>query len=132
ELGPVVSVSRRTMKLHQIQAVRGEIAEAVFDKRAKVLFVVSVRGVRVEAAPGLGGDHDFLFTLALELRDQALTAAHSVDVRGIDEIHAAIDGLVEGGDGLRIVHRPPGAADGPCSETDIRDLPTSTSEFAIV
>ena len=45
-----------------------------------------------QSAAGLGGDDDLFFALALQLRDQAFAAAHAVNVGGVDEVDAAIDG----------------------------------------
>ena len=83
--------------------------------------------MRRKAAAGLRGDHDFLAAVALQLGDQALAAAHPVDIGGIDEVDAAIDGAMEGGERLGIVHRPPRAADGPRAKTDLGDLPACAS-----
>ena len=59
--------------------------------------------------------------LAPQPRDEPLAAAVAVDVCGVDEVDAGVDGRVEGGDRLRIVDRAPGAADGPGAEADRRN-----------
>jgi len=61
-------------------------------------------GVRRKAPAGLGRHHDRLLALALQLRDQALAAPHAVDVGGIDEVDAAVDGLVQRGQRLVVIH----------------------------
>ena len=119
------------MELHQVEAIGGQVAQAVFHETREVLSVVAFGGVRREAAPGLGGDHDFLFALALQLRDQPLAAAHAVDIGGVDEVDAAIDGLVQRGQRFVVANVSPCAANGPCAKTDFRNLPAGPSQRSI-
>ncbi len=120
------------MQLHQIEALSGQIAQAVLDEAGKVLRVVAVGSVRLEPASGLCGDNDLFLPVAPELRDQALAVAAAIDVRGIDEIHAAIDGFVQRGQRLAVIDVTPRSADRPAAETDVRDIPSGTAQSTIV
>jgi hypothetical protein len=51
----------------------------------------------------LGGLVDHLWAPAYHLADEPLAAALAVGKRGVDEVHAAIDGVVEGGDRVIVV-----------------------------
>ncbi len=127
QFGAVVDVGRRAMELHQVEAIGGEIAQAVFDEAGDIALVVAIGGMRREAASGLGGDDDLLLALALQLRDQAFAAAHAVDIGGVDEVDAGIDRAMQGGKRFAIVHAAPTAADRPCAKADLGDLPAGTS-----
>src|SRR6185437_4520218 len=89
-------------------------------------------GLCGQAAAGFGGDDDILLTLLPEAGDEALAAAHAVDVGGVDEVDAGVDGGVEGGHRVVVIDCAPCAADGPCAEADVRNLPGGTSELAVV
>jgi hypothetical protein len=45
-----------------------------------------------------GSDDDLFLAHFLEAGNQALAAAVSIDIRGVDEVDAGIDGLVESRD----------------------------------
>ena len=57
--------------------------------------------------------------------------AHAVNVGGVDEVHAAIDGLLERGQRFGVVHAAPGAANGPGAKTDLGDLPAGPAQRSI-
>ena len=115
------------MELHQVEAIGGKVLETVLHKAGEILLVVAGGGMRRQAAAGLGGDHDLILALALQLRDQALAPPHAVDIGGVDEVDAAIDGLMESGERFGIVNGSPGAADGPRAKTDFGNLPGGTA-----
>src|SRR5450759_1824551 len=101
--------------------------QAVLDEAGEIALVVAVGRVRRETAARLGGDYDFPFAVALQLRDQALAAPHAVNIGRVDEVHAAIDGGSERRQGFGVVHAAPGAADRPRPKTDVGHLPARTS-----
>ena len=63
-----------------------------------------------------------------EFSDEVLAAALAVGVRGVDEVHPAVDGGVEGAVTLGIVHGAKAAADGHGAESDNRYLKAGVSE----
>jgi hypothetical protein len=132
EFRPVVDIGRRTVKLHQVEAIRGQVAQAVFDEAREVPLVVSIRGVRREAAPRLGGDKDLRLAIALQLRNQPLAPSHAVDIGRVDEVDAAVDRRVQRGERLGIVHISPASSDRPRAKTDLRHLPAGTAQLAII
>ena len=131
DFGAIVDGGGRAVKLHQVETLDCEIAEAVFDETGEVGFVIAIRGVGGEPATGFGGDDDFFAAVAFELRDEAFAVAHAVDVGGVDEVDAAVDGLIQGGERFTVIDGAPGAADGPGAETDFRDVVTGSSKRTI-
>src|SRR5581483_11565960 len=104
--------------VQKVQAIGGEIPQALFDEGREVAGIVSIGGMRVKAAPGLGSNDDFTFAVATELRDEAFAASHAVDIRRVYEIDPTIDGVMQSGEGLGIGNRAPGTAQCPGAEAD--------------
>ena len=65
------------------------------------------------------------------LPDNALGAAPPIHLRGINEIDAALEGVVQRADGGGIVCRAPIATQLPGTKTDLADLPAGVSKRAI-
>jgi hypothetical protein len=65
--------------------------------------------------------------------DDTFAAAVAVAGGGVDQVDAEVERLVEGGEGVAVVLRAPGAAaEGPGAEADFRDFPAEAAEGAIV
>ena len=78
-----------------------------------------VGGVLRLAAPHLGGDGDVEAGVVREVvPDEALAAAVAVDVCGVEEGHAGLDGGVEHGAGVIRAHVAPVRAQLPGAEAD--------------
>ena len=119
------------MQLQQVNRVRFQVSQAAFDEGREVDAIVTVRGVWIEPAARLGGDVKFFLPLLSQFCHQPFAAAVAIDIRGVEEIHAAVERGVEGGERFLIVHVTPGAADGPRAKADFRNLPAGSSEFSI-
>jgi hypothetical protein len=72
-------------------------------------------GARGDAT--LGGD-DHVFVRAQRASQQHLGPA--VGLRGVEEVHAVVEGVVDGRDGGVLVERAPVAAELPGAEGDLR------------
>ncbi len=87
----------------------------------------------IETAARLCGYSEGLGPLPAEAGDQSFAEAVAVDVGGVEEGDAAVEGLVEGGHRLSLVGAAPlAAADAPGTEADLGNLPTRPSEGACV
>src|SRR4030095_4617111 len=51
-----------------------------------------------------------------------------IDLRGIEEVDAQVQGAMQAAHGLGIVYLAPGAADGPGAEADAGDFEAGTAE----
>src|SRR5579871_2800869 len=131
-LRAIVEFARGAVELQQVDCVGREIAEAVIDPCGQVRARVAFHGLTWETAPGLSGNDDFFFAFLAQAGDEALAASVSVDVGSVDEIDAAVDGFVQGGERVFVGHGSPGATDGPGAKADFRDVPTSAAERAFV
>ena len=120
------------MQLKQVERVRLEMPQTVFDEAREVGGVVASGDVRVQAASGFGCDNDLFLAIFLQLGDEAFGPAHTVDVGGVYEIDAAVDGLVEGGERFLVVGSSPRAADGPGAEADVRYVPACAAEWSVI
>jgi len=97
-------------------------------------------GAGVKSEPGsaggalsaeFNGEQDLL---ALEMEgagDEHLIVAHTVEVAGIDEVDAGIDGGVNGGEGFGIVRRAVDAAHSHAAEGDGEDIGAGGAELAV-
>jgi predicted transcriptional regulator len=122
----------RTVKLQQIDGLHFEVAQASIDPVREVRAAVAVRRLRRQAPARLRRHVDRLAgAFPPQPRYQALAAAIAVDVCRVDEIHAAVDRGVERPHRLLVVHRAPGAADGPGAKTDRRHGETRAAQHPI-
>src|ERR1700722_16912032 len=64
--------------------------------------------------------------------DHGFAVAPAIEFSGVDEIDALLVGVKQRVDRLLVVHGAPVAANLPCAETDLADLPTSPPENAIL
>ena len=117
------------MQLQQVDRVGFQVFQAAFDKRGEVGAVVTVRRVRVEPAAGLGGDVKFFLPLLAQFGQQPFAVAVAIDVRRVEEIHAAVERGVERGERFLVVHIAPRAADGPRAKADFRNLPARPAQI---
>src|SRR5262249_3185795 len=76
----------------------------------------------------LRGHDDPLVALAQELADEALGTAVAVDVGGVDEVDACVDGGVQRRERLRVVRLAPAPAGGPGPDADVADLASGLAE----
>ena len=108
-----------------------EVREAPLDEGSEIGCVVAVGGVRREPSAGLGGDEERLRSFAAEAGNEALGEAIAVDVGGVEEVDAGVEGRVEGSHRLGLVGPAPlAAADGPGTEADFRNVPAGSTERA--
>src|SRR5258708_4553444 len=119
------------MELEQFNRVGFEVLEAAFDERDQVLAVVAAGLVRIEAAAGFGGNMELFAAFFAQLRQQPFAAAIAIHIGGVEEIDATIKRPMQRSQRLLVLHATPGAADGPGTEADRRNLPTGSSKFAI-
>src|SRR5205085_6119546 len=79
----------------------------------------------------LGGDHELL---ARQVPDggaqSALGGAAHVDVGGVEQVDAELEGAMDDAGALGFVHRA--AVGGPRSERDFRNLETAATEGAMI
>jgi hypothetical protein len=94
--------------------------------------IVAIGSVRGQTPSRFGREHNLLFALPLQLRNQPFAASHSIDIGGVYESHSAIDGLTERSQRFGITHVTLCAADSPGAEADVGNPPTRASQFAIV
>ena len=132
DLRQVIHFRGRTMQLQQVNRVRVQVSQAALDERREVRMVVALRRLFRQPAPGLGGDVKRLLPLAAQFCQQPFTPPVAVNVRRVEEIHAAVQRGMERGERFAVVHFPPGAADGPRPKTDFGNFPAGASQFAII
>ena len=119
------------MQLQQVNRVGLQVLKAAFDKRREILTIVTVGSVRIEPATRLGGNVKFVLPLPAQFRQQPFAVAVTIDIRRVEEIHAAVERGVQRGERFLVVHLAPRAADGPRAKADFRNLPAGTTEFAV-
>ena len=121
------------MELDEVEPVHAEVVPASIRPGSERLGRV-LGEIERHAPAHLRGDEDLLATpLAEELADYLLAPAVTVDVGGVDERHARVDGGVERAEALRVVDLAPiGAADRPRAETDRADISTGLAEPAVL
>src|SRR5439155_5966249 len=106
-------------ELQEIDGVRLEVAQAPVDPRRKVLAVVPFRRLPGQPAPGLRRHPQAVAgALAAQAGHETLAAAVAVDVGGVDEVHAGLDGGMKGAQRVAVVDGTPRPADGPGAEAD--------------
>ena len=69
----------------------------------------------------LGGQLDFVPAFLEQLGDELLVAAAAVDVRGVDEADAGVHGMVQGPQGLVLVHFAVDRGEGHAAESQGAD-----------
>ena len=89
--------------------------------------------VRIEVEPELGGDHHLLAERGERFAHELLVRERAVDLGGVEERDAALDGRAEQGDHLLLVRRRAVAkAHAHAAEADGRDFQVALSEFALL
>jgi hypothetical protein len=78
----------------------------------------------------LGREHDLVSTAGDGLADELLVVPLPVDIRGVQEADAELDGAMEGGDGFTLIARAIELAHAHAAETERRDLQAHTSKLA--
>ena len=132
DLGAVVDGGGGAVELEEFEAVGFEVFEGAVHEGGEILAVVAAGGVGVEAAAGLGGDVELgVGAVAAEAGEEAFGVAVAVNVGGVEEVDAEVEGFVEGGEGLVIADGAPTAADGPATEANGGDFPASAAEGAV-
>ena len=133
DLRAVIDLRRRAVELDEVEAVDGEVRQAAVDEGREIRGVVAVGGVRGEPAASLRDDMERLRPFAAEARNQALGEAVAVDVGGIEEVDAGVEGCMERGKrGVLVGASPLAATDGPGAEADLRNIPPRPTESACV
>ncbi len=69
---------------------------------------------------------------AAQTCEQALTSAVTVNIGGVEEIDAEIQGGMQCGHRFFVVDFAPFGTDGPGAKTDFRYFPTGTAKCSIV
>ena len=128
---PVKNLRGRTMQLQQVNRVGVQVPQAALNPRREVFAAVTFRCLLRQPASGLGGDVKFFLPFLFQLCQQPFAAAVAIDVRRVEEIHAAVERGMERGERFLVVHVAPRAADGPRAKADFRNLPARPSQFAI-
>src|SRR5258706_15927371 len=90
------------MKLKDVQTIRLQIAQALFDIFPKILFRITLishivwagRPV-VRQGRGFGGDPDLFLTVLEYLSDQPFTFAVAITRSGVNEVYAKVKRPVE-------------------------------------
>ena len=118
-----------TSVLSRLQRGLGDLADVL--RPAVEAALPARRGVDVEAE--LGGDHHLVAQRRKRLADQLLVGERAVDLGGVEEGDAALDGGAEQRDHLRPVARlAVGEAQAHAAEADGRDLEAALAEFALL
>jgi hypothetical protein len=118
--------------LHQFECFRIQVFEATLNKAGQVLAVVAVGGVRIQTAACFGDDVKFIVRpFSFQLRQQPFAAPVAIDVGGIEEIDALIQGFMKGGDGLFPLDMTPISPDRPTAESNRGNAPACSSECSI-
>ena len=106
------------MQLQKIERIGRKIPQAIFDPRCEVLAVVTFDSLLRQRPASLCRNDDLVLPLLFELRNQAFAAPVAVDVGGVNEVNATINGAVEGGERLLIGDIAPESANGPRAEAN--------------
>ncbi len=107
------------MELHEIETVGFQVGEAALDEGGDVFAVVACGDVGIEAAACFGGHDDFFTgTFFFEAGDEAFRTAVAINVGGVEEVDAQIDGFVQGCHGGGFIDVAPIGADGPRAKAD--------------
>ena len=86
------------MQLQQVNRVGLQVLKAAFDKRREILTIVTVGGVRIEPATGLGGDVKLFLSLLFQLGQQPFAVAVAINIGRVKKVHAAVECGVQGGE----------------------------------
>ena len=88
---------------------------------------------RVDVLGELGGDHDLVGVRGERLTDELLVGVRPVDLGGVEERDAEVDGTVEQGDHvLPVRHAAVAAGHGHAAESDGGDLQAAGAECALL
>src|SRR5690625_4567653 len=85
----VIHVSRRAVKLQQVDGLTVEIPEASLDEWLQVRFRIGLGHVRVEPPTRLGGDAD-IRKIAAQLSDKTFATAIAIDIGRVEEVDAQL------------------------------------------
>ena len=121
----------RAMQLQQVNTIRGQILEAAIEPGRQVFPAVAARFLHLEAASGLGGDVERLAAFLAEPGEQLFAVAVAINIRRVEKIDPQVQAAMQRRQGILVIDRSPGAADGPGPKADGRDLPSRPSQFAI-
>ena len=121
--------------MREEKVVDAEVAEGILGVGAHGLEGEILRPTVgfIVAAAELGGDVEFGGGGLEKIPDGAFAVAHAVDIGGVDEIHAALDGAREDGLGVGGIDLAPvGAAELPSAEADFGDCGAGVAQCARV
>jgi len=121
-----------TVKLKKVESVGRKVAQAVFNPSRQVLAAVPGNRLARQATAGFGRNDNFLLPAFLELCDETLTPATAVDIGGVEKIDTGVDGFVQSCQRIFVGDLAPCAADCPGAKTDVCNLPTGPTEWAVV
>ncbi len=98
------------VQLPEVDPIESQAAQASFElfaqPRRLAVRIPSVGTGPVQAA--LGGDDEILRIRMQRLRDQLLADVRTIRLRGIDQVHAELDGATKDGETfLPVLRRPP-------------------------
>lgn len=132
DLAALEDVERDAVELGEIEGVDAETLEGGFGVLADAGAgeVVGPAG-RAEAAE-LGGDGDGGAGFFEEFADERFAAAGAVNIGGVEECRAGIDGGAERLEGGVVGDVPPVSADLPAAEADLADVASGGAERASV
>ncbi len=120
-LRSIENFGRRAMKLDQIQAFDAEVLQAAIDEAFEIGLGIAVGHMRAQPSAGLGRHHWTLTAARLQdIGNDLFRAAIAIDVGGVDEGHAGIEGGVQRCAAIGLADIAPRAADLPGPEADIR------------
>src|SRR3954453_3632720 len=126
------SVPRRRRGEGGVDVVGAGAAERVGERglhRRRARVVAEPGGARIALSAELHADDDAVAVTALErLADEQLVVAHAVEVAGVDQGDAGIEGRVDGRDALGPVGRAVHAGHAHRAEADLGDLRAGGAE----
>jgi hypothetical protein len=121
----------RTVQLDEVDGVDAQVAAAAVDPATEAVEGVGLCDVRVGTPTHLrGNQEDHVIALGPEPADDGLAAPVTVDVRGVQERHAGVDGGVQDAQRLPLVHLAPVGAELPAAEPDDGGLSAEAGEGA--
>ena len=83
------------MQLQQVERLDFQVLKASFDEGRQVLHCVTGGNVRIESPAGFGGDKDLFPAFALQLGQQTFAMSVAVNISGVKEVDAKIDGPMQ-------------------------------------
>ncbi len=85
------------MKLEKVERLHFQVLQAALHEGRQVFPGIAARYMRIEPAPGLGGDVKGLASFPAKPGQQLFTAPIAVDIGCVEEIHAQVEGAVQCG-----------------------------------